>query len=100
MDLRREIWTRAPPPPRPRYNFLHSHTVFGKFWPNNRLIPPLGMTPPLKNPGSGAGHVTERWEVVADSRRRGAPTNEFLFNFMSFFHKKHSTGSTPWGGNL
>ena len=29
-----------------RLNFLYFHVVFGKIWPNNRLIPPCGWRPP------------------------------------------------------
>ena len=32
------------PPPGPK--FLHFHAVFGKNWPNNRLVPPLGVSAP------------------------------------------------------
>ena len=43
--------------------FLHFHAVFGKNWPNNRLVhPPLGLVPPpLGNPGSttGGGYFIE-----------------------------------------
>ena len=28
------------------YNFLHFHAVFDKFWPNNRLMPPFGVSAP------------------------------------------------------
>ena len=33
----------------PRFNFFPFHAVFGKFLPNNKLVPPLG------NPGSATG---------------------------------------------
>ena len=85
---------------RPLYNFLHFHAVFGKFWPNSRLAPPLAMAPPLENPGSGAANVTERWEGVADPKGWGAPTNELLFNFMSFIPQKTLYRINPLGDNL
>ena len=45
-----KFWKRAPSPSK----FLHFHAVFGEIWPNNRLAPPLRLSPPLVNPRSAA----------------------------------------------
>ena len=39
-----------------KLNFLHFHAVFGKIWPNNRLVALCGwcLHPRLGNPGSSA----------------------------------------------
>ena len=60
-DLRSNI-LNAPPP---------GHAVFGEIWPNNRLVPLLGLAPPprLGNPGSTAvfkalGYETAIWHTI------------------------------------
>ena len=50
-DLKKaKFWTHVPS----WSNCLHFYVVFGKIWPDNRLaLPsPLGLVPPLGDPGS------------------------------------------------
>ena len=52
----------------PPSNFLHFHPVFGKFWPNNRLVSFLSAwRPPLENPRSAAAEHTVKedlWHIT------------------------------------
>ena len=44
----------------PGQKFLHFHTVFGKYWPESRLAPPLRVGAPLGNPGFATGKIVFR----------------------------------------
>ena len=62
--------------------FLHFHAVFGKNWPNNRLVPPpLGLAPlPLGNPRSVTGCGT--YGVFTLTVRFLVSESYFLSDFM------------------